>query len=51
VLCVEYDECFNPLDKKYKNRIQSSINSLLAYGYVMVCAQGNGNYTFVKLPE
>jgi FkbM family methyltransferase len=48
VVCVEYDECFNPLDAKYRDRIQESVNSLLEYGYSLVCAQGDGNYTFVK---
>lgn len=48
VLCVEYDECYNPLDSRYKERIQKSVLSLLESGYYLVCAQGNGNYTFVK---
>lgn len=48
VICVEFDECCNPLDNKYKERIRSSINSLIANGYTLVCSQGNGNYTFVK---
>lgn len=48
VLCVEYDECFNPIDKNYKNRIKSSVDDLVKYGYKLVCSQGNGNYTFVK---
>ncbi len=51
VICVEYDECFNPLDNKFKDRIKSSINSLIANGYSLVCAQGDGNYTFVKTPS
>jgi FkbM family methyltransferase len=48
VICVEYDECFNPLDKGYTERIRESVSSLLENGYSLVCAQGNGNYTFVK---
>lgn len=48
VICVEYDECFNSLDAKYKDRIQASVNSLVTHGYSLVFAQGNGNYTFVK---
>lgn len=48
IICVEYDECFNPLDQNFQARIKASINSLLARGYSLVCAQGNGNYTFVK---
>lgn len=48
VICVEYDECFNPLDNNYKKRVQKSVSSLISYGYSLVCSQGNGNYTFVK---
>jgi FkbM family methyltransferase len=48
VICIEYDECFNPLDAKYKDRIRESVKSLIKYGYSLVCTQGNGNYTFVK---
>jgi FkbM family methyltransferase len=46
VICVEYDEFFNPLDDKFKERIRASTKTL--NGYSLVCAQGNGNYTFVK---
>ena len=48
IICVEYDECFNLIDKRYKFRIRASVNSLLANGYTLVCAQGYGNYTFIK---
>jgi len=48
VICVEYDEWFNSIDGGYKARIRSSVRRLLADGYVMVCAQGGGNYTFVR---
>lgn len=48
VICVEYDECFNPIDAKYKERIRDSVNRLIESGYSLVCAQGNGNYTFVR---
>ena len=48
VICVEFDECFNPLDTKYNDRIRLSINSLISFGYSLVCVQGKGNYTFVK---
>jgi FkbM family methyltransferase len=48
ILCVEFDECFNALDKNFKQRIRKSVNKLLTLGYSLVCAQGNGNYTFVK---
>ena len=48
VLCVEYDECFNPLDSNYIKRIRWSVRSLIENGYLLVCSQNNGNYTFVK---
>ncbi|MFH0911026.1 MAG: FkbM family methyltransferase [Planctomycetota bacterium] len=48
ILCIEYDECFNPLDRLYKQRIRQSVRDILGYGYSLVCAQGNGNYTFVQ---
>lgn len=48
ILCVEYDECFNPMDADYKNRIRASVNKLINAGYSLVCAQGNGNYTFCR---
>lgn len=48
ILCVEYDEYYNPLDGLYKTRINESVEKLLARGYAMVCAQGYANYTFVK---
>lgn len=48
IICVEYDECFNPINRHYKNRMRDSMNGLERAGYVLVCAQGDGNYTFVK---
>lgn len=48
ILCIEYDECFNPLDNNFKKRIKESIKKFIERGYSLVCAQGNGNYTFVK---
>lgn len=48
VLCVEFDECFNPLDSRYKCRIKSSIKKLIDAGYEIACLQDKGNYTFVK---
>ena len=48
VLCVEFDEMFNPLDEGYIQRINDSINKLTKFGYIMVFNEGNGNYTFVK---
>ena len=48
VICVEFDEYCNPIDDKFKTRIRSSVNRLIAKDYSMVCSQGNANYTFVK---
>jgi len=48
IICVEYDEYFNPLDKFYRSRIIDSIDSLLLNGYSLVYSEGNGNYTFIK---
>lgn len=48
VICVEYDECFNAIDKDFKKRIRASVERLLNAGYSLVCTQGNGNYTFVR---
>jgi FkbM family methyltransferase len=48
ILCIEYDECFNPLDRNYKQRVRESVNSLINAGYTLVCIQQDGNYTFVK---
>ncbi|MFQ3225276.1 MAG: FkbM family methyltransferase [Lentimonas sp.] len=48
VICVEYDEYYNPLDDRYIHRIRASVNDIVGHGYDLVCAQGNGNYTFVK---
>ena len=48
VICVEYDEFFNPIDNEYISRIRSSINYLLSYGYSIIHTQCNGNYTLIK---
>ncbi|MBA1146045.1 FkbM family methyltransferase [Ectothiorhodospiraceae bacterium WFHF3C12] len=48
VLCIEYDECFNPLDRHYKSRIRESVHRLMANGYALVHTQGSGNYTFIR---
>ncbi|MGH9955529.1 MAG: FkbM family methyltransferase [Pyrinomonadaceae bacterium] len=48
ILCIEYDEYFNSLDQNYKIRIKNSVNSIMEFGYSLVCAQGSGNYTFIK---
>ena len=48
VICVEFDECCNPLDKHYQTRIKESIEALKGKGYQLVYIQNRGNYTFVK---
>ena len=48
VICVEYDEVFNPLDSGYPVRIKRSIEKLISAGYSIGYLQKTGNYTFVK---
>ena len=48
ILCVEFDEAHNPLDRKSSARIRSSVTRLLQAGYVVVHATDDHNYTFVK---
>lgn len=48
ILCVEFDEYWNPLDDDFLTRIQDYVRRILAWGYVMIDAPGNGNYTFCR---
>ena len=48
ILCLEYDEWNNPIDRNYRNRIRDSVQDLLGANYTMVYSEGNGNYTFLK---
>jgi len=48
ILAIEYDEYHSPLDRGYKGRIRSSLNQLIDYGFRLVHAQGNGNFTLVN---
>lgn len=48
VLCIEYDECFNSLDRDYKARIAVSVAGLLDYGFQLIHVDRKGNYTFVR---
>jgi FkbM family methyltransferase len=48
ILCVEFDEFWNPLDKDFLQRIRHYVDKILAQGFLMVDAPGNGNYTFLK---
>jgi FkbM family methyltransferase len=47
MLCVEYDESYNPLDNDYHKRIRASIEKLIDYGYVVIDSDLQHNYTFV----
>lgn len=48
ILCVEFDECFNPLDYRYMSRITDTIRSLISSGYILIFSSGNGNFTFLS---
>jgi len=48
ILCVEYDEAHNPLDRNYNKRIANSIRHLEASHYRIVAVDGKCNYTLVK---
>lgn len=48
VICIEYDEWLNPLDREYRHRINASVDKLRSAGYAMVSSHGNGNYTFMR---
>lgn len=48
VVCVEYDEYFNPLEGDAVGRIRASLQALSNYGFRLVHARGMGNYTLVR---
>jgi FkbM family methyltransferase len=48
ILCVEFDEFWNPLDGDSLQRIRTYVKTILDRGYRMLDAPGNGNYTFLK---
>lgn len=48
ILCVEFDESINPIDRNYAYRIKESMQKLINYGYSLVYVQGSGNYTLIK---
>ena len=47
MLCVEYDEWYNPLDDNWARRISESVCNLIDSGYAMVAVDGDANYTFI----
>jgi FkbM family methyltransferase len=48
ILCVEFDEYFQPMDATYKKRINDAVDKLCAANFVLIHTEGNGNYTFVN---
>ena len=48
ILCVEFDEAFHSLDKRYKNRITEKLNDLKQAGYRIVNVDHPGNYTLIN---
>lgn len=48
VICVEFDEVFNAIDKNYINRIKDSINKLNSIGYKIIHIDEQINITFIK---
>jgi FkbM family methyltransferase len=49
ILCIEFDEYFNPLDQDYRIRISKSLHKLRSMGMEIVHTPGNGNYTLVRV--
>jgi len=50
LLCVEYDEYFNPLDANSFQRICDALASLESYGFRLIHSQGKANYTLARNP-
>ena len=48
IICVEYDEAYNSLDKSYLKRIKRSVLELCKHNYTVVAVDHRCNYTFVK---
>ncbi len=48
VLCVEYDEAHQPLDKGYRERIAESARKLEDAGFRLISVDGRSNYTFCR---
>ena len=48
IICVEYDEVYHPLDNGSIKRIKDSLRGLRNYGYQIISADGNCNYTLAK---
>jgi FkbM family methyltransferase len=48
VICIEYDEAISPLDQSFLSRIKMSLSALMKYGYLIVDASENCNYTLIR---
>ena len=48
ILCVEFDEVYNPLDGKYPIRINETVQRLRKEGYAILYTDDYCNLTFVK---
>lgn len=48
MICVEYNEIFNRIDKNYIHRIKNSIDKLLGNGYVIIYIDNTYTTTFIK---
>jgi FkbM family methyltransferase len=48
IICVEYDEAYNPIDQDYLKRIKKSINSLRKQKYLIISMDEKFNITFIK---
>lgn len=48
ILCIEFDEFFNPLDYRYENRIKKYLEKITQFGFVLINSDGNGNYTLIN---
>lgn len=48
ILCVEFDEYYNPIDQHYAQRIKATVRKIIQNDYSLVSSQGNANYTFAR---
>lgn len=48
VICVEFDELYNPIDSRYKKRVKKIVKRLIKADYLLVFIDPKANYTFVK---
>ena len=48
IICVEFDRYRNPVNEVFSQRILSYVRQIVARGYLIIDAPGNGNYTFLR---